>query len=106
MHHQSQSARTRWYLAQRADCLGLGFDGRTLLATPWARDALSRRRIIVRPDKYAIRGEWFTEARLYKYAMRGFHVVDRGIRTDASVPCHSPLQFAAARASGDLHRRV
>lgn len=84
------------------DCTGFGFDGASLLATPWARDAVAHRRIIARPEKYCIRGEWSTESRLFKYAARGFRVVDLGLRPDVEVPNHPEVASLAAEASAAL----
>jgi len=83
-----------------------GFHGDSLLATPWARDAIARRRIIARPEKYCIRGEWSTESRLLKYSARGFCVVDLGLKPDAAVPNHPEIDLLAAEASTALNRKV
>jgi len=74
------------------DCTALAFDGQRLWATPRAREAIRTRRIIARPEKYMVRGEWRTEARLLKYAQRGFDVVDLGLQPGCPVPRHEKLE--------------
>lgn len=84
------------------DCTGFGFNGERLLSTRWAREAVAHRRVMARPEKYDIRGEWSTESRLLKYAMRGFRVVDPGLRPDAEVPSHAAVSAIAKQASAAL----
>merc|ERR1712000_528963 len=62
------------------DCTAIAFDGQRLLAAPRAQEAIASRQNLVRPEKYHIRGYWSTEARLVKYAARGFRVVDLGLQ--------------------------
>mmetsp|Transcript_34095 Transcript_34095/g.102823 ORF Transcript_34095/g.102823 Transcript_34095/m.102823 type:complete len:731 (+) Transcript_34095:722-2914(+) len=80
------------------DCTAMAFDGQELLATPRAREAIRRRRNVARPEKYMVRGEWRTEARLLKYAARGFRVVDLGMQPGASAPRHAAMADVAAKA--------
>merc|ERR1719433_393636 len=84
------------------DCTGFGFDGCQLFATPWACRAIAHRRIIARPEKYCIRGEFSSESRLLKYAMRGFRVVDLGLRPDAEVPSHDAVRRIASEVQTAL----
>jgi len=80
------------------DCTAMGFDGRDLLATPRAREALRHRFNVARPEKYTVRGEWRTEARLLKYARRGFRVVDLGLKPGTKARRNQGLYEAAQRA--------
>uniref|UniRef100_A0A7S4QSQ9 Uncharacterized protein n=1 Tax=Alexandrium monilatum TaxID=311494 RepID=A0A7S4QSQ9_9DINO len=84
------------------DCTGFGFDGDSLFATSLACEAIARRRLIARPEKYSIRGEFSTESRLLKYAMRGFDVVDLGLPPDLEVPEHEAIRSIASEASAAL----
>merc|ERR1711972_121786 len=84
------------------DCTGFGFDGDRLFATHWACQAIAHRRIVARPEKYEIRGEWSTESRLMKYAVRGFRVIDLGLRPDLEVPNHNAIKSIAEEASAVL----
>merc|ERR1712032_146526 len=87
------------------DCTSLGFDGHSLFTTFGGRDAVAHRRLIVRPEKYCIRGEWSSASRLFKYAMRGFAVVDQGLRPDVEAPGHADVETLAAKASRALQMR-
>lgn len=88
------------------DCTGFGFDGHRLFATPWACQAIAHRRLLARPEKYCIRGEFSTESRLLKYAMRGFRVVDLGLRPDIEVANHGAILSIASEASTALLDKV
>jgi ankyrin repeat protein len=77
------------------DCTAIAFDGQDLWATPRAREAIRYRRNVVRPEKYSVRGEWRTEARLLKYAARGFRVLDPGVAE--ITPSRSERVHVAAR---------
>jgi len=84
------------------DCTGFGFDGCQLFATPWACQAIAHRRLIARPEKYSIRGEFSSESRLLKYATRGFRVVDLGLRPDIEVPSHDAIRYIASEVQTAL----
>lgn len=79
------------------DCTAMGFDGMHLVAAPRAREAIRHRCNVTRPEKYMVRGEWRTEARLMKYAMRGFSVVDLGLKSANQIQ-NRELQKLAMRA--------
>jgi len=82
------------------DCTAVAFDGEGLWATPRAREAIRYRRNVARPEKYSVRGEWRTEARLLKYAARGFRVLDPGVAEVTST--RSERIHAAAREAEKL----
>lgn len=84
------------------DCTSFGFDGHSLFTTFEGRDAVAHRCLVVRPDKYCVRGEWSSASRLFKYAMRGFAVVDNGLRPDVEAPDHAVVEALAVEASRAL----
>jgi len=98
------------------DCTAMGFDGTHLVAAPRAREAIRHRRNVARPEKYMVRGEWRTEARLMKYAMRGFRVVDLGLKTakrvysneleKLGVQAHDLLLMPRPRGESEPHRQA
>jgi len=78
------------------DCSAVGFDGKHLVAAPRAREAIRHGRIVARPEKYMVRGEQRTEAELLKYAVRGFQVLDLGLKTAGSAS-HPEIEALAER---------